>query len=311
MSNLTMFDKQQDDIDNQINEYIGHKTLVSTMRDRAKAKPELDDMTFGAEVRKNWWLYALLGISALFTGTLGIYMGLSPFKTEDGLYFQTDLPHLFLAVVYCIAFITVTEFAFGLAKWLYFTREERNASQQFSMIAMMVLAGISILGTGIAGGMVIASNISFLTDFLEVPHQAQVWVIIAIPTLIVFYSILGTVYITSSSEAAAKRLVREKERENNLDHVTRQKLIEQWGREQVQREQIKVYIKLVQQGKLTAGQAQAAISAGLTLGETEKKLNRDLDGDGAIGEAGSTRLRPNGGRPVFAQDEPDFPPRQK
>jgi len=307
-----LVDKQQDDLDQQLNDYMGRKTLVGSMREKSNQKPELDDMTFRAEIKKYWFLYALLAVSSLFTGTLGIYMGLSPQKTVEGLYFYTDLPHLFLAIVYCIAFITVTEFAFPLAKWLYFTREEKNMTQQASMIFMMVVAGFSIFGTGIAGGMVIASNISFLTDFIEVPHQAQVWVIMAIPSLMVLYAVCISVYILSSSEAAAKRMVREKQRENDLDHATREKLIEQWGREQVQREQIKVYIGLVQAGKLTAGEAQAAITAGLTLGQTEKKLGRNLDNDPRIGN-GEVEPRGNGRRmrvPAYGSEEDFIKPPQ-
>jgi len=301
-----LVDKQQDDLDQQLNDYMGRKTLVGSMREKSNQKPELDDMTFRAEIKKYWFLYALLAVSSLFTGTLGIYMGLSPQKTVEGLYFYTDLPHLFLAIVYCIAFITVTEFAFPLAKWLYFTREEKNMTQQASMIFMMVVAGFSIFGTGIAGGMVIASNISFLTDFIEVPHQAQVWVIMAIPSLMVLYAVCISVYILSSSEAAAKRMVREKQRENDLDHATREKLIEQWGREQVQKEQIKVFIRLVQEGAMSAGEAQAAINAGLTLGQAEKRMGRDLDGNGKIGNNES--VPPNNGRmrqPAFGSEE-DF-----
>ena len=306
-----LVDKQQDDLDQQLNDYMGRKTLVGSMREKSNQKPELDDMTFRAEIKKYWFLYALLAVSSLFTGTLGIYMGLSPQKTAEGLRFYTDLPHLFLAIVYCIAFITVTEFAFPLAKWLYFTREEKNMTQQASMIFMMVVAGFSIFGTGIAGGMVIASNISFLTDFIEVPHQAQVWVIMAIPSLMVLYAVCISVYILSSSEAAAKRMVREKQRENDLDHATREKLIEQWGREQVQKEQIKVFIRLVQEGAMSAGEAQAAINAGLTLGQAEKRMGRDLDGNGKIGNDKS--VPPNNGRmrvPAYGSEEDFIKPPQ-
>lgn len=308
--NNPLIDKQQDELDEQLNQYMGRRTLVGKMRSQANQKPELDDMSFRAEVSKYWFLYLFLTVSSIFTGTLGIYMGLSPTKRPEGLYFYTDLPHLFLAFVYCFAFITVTEFAFGLAKWLYFKREEKNMSQQAAMIFMMIIAGFSIFGTGVAGGLVIASNISFLTDFIEVPHQAQVWVIMAIPSLMVLYAVCISVYILSSSEAAAKRLVREKERENDLDHATRQKLIEQWGREQVQREQIKVFIRLVREGAMTAGEAQAAIAAGLTLGQAEKQLGRDLDKNGMIGNNETSRNNGRNREPAFAQENDFIDPHQ-
>ena len=289
---------ESDDLDEQLNDYVGRRTMVSRMQDTAKKRPELDDMSLGAEIMKNGWLYFFLLVSSVFTATLGFMMGIAPSRTAEGIYYNTDAGHILLGVIYAIAFVTVTEFAFGLAKWLYFRREEKNMRQKLAMLAMMIVSGISIVATGIAGGMVIASTIAFLTDFREIPHQAQVWVIIAIPTLMFLYALFGTIYILSSSEASAKRLVNEKQRENDLDHETRQQLIRQWGREQVQREQIKVYIQLVQAGKLSAGEAQAAIDAGLTLGQYEEKTGRDIDGDGKVG--GKTRA--NNRKPVYASD---------
>lgn len=301
MNNPDKYEK----LDRTLSEFTARKTAVRRLREKSKQKPAVDDMTFQAELEKNWWLYVLLFLSSAFTGTLGIYMGLSPTRTETGMYFYTDFAHLVLAAVYCVAFITVTEFAFGLAKWLYFTREERNAAQQWSMLIMMGVAGISILGTGIAGGMVIASNIAFLTDYMEVPHQAQTWVVVAIPTLITAYAVLGSVYVLSSEEAAAKRLVRETERENQLEHETQKKLIKQWGDLQVQKAEALKYIELVEKGAMTAGEAQAAIRADETLGQTERRLGRDLDGDGTIGHGFS----PNGQRErVYAQDAEDMDP---
>ena len=136
--------------------------------------------------------------------------------------------------------------------------------------------------SGVAGGFVIATNISFLTDFVEVPHQAQLWVTTAIPVLIATYSICGTVYILSSEEAAAKRLVSEKERENSLDHQTRLTLARQWGQQQMQVAEIKKYMKLVEEGKLSAADANASIMAGETLGQLEDRIGRDVDGVGNV-----------------------------
>lgn len=290
---------QDDDLDQRLSEYANQDSLIDKLETKNREKPALDDMSFQAEVSKNWWIYALLFISASFTITLGIYMGLAPFKTETGLMFQTDIPHLFLALVYAVAFVTVTEFAFGLAKWLFFTREEKNSAQTVATVIMMIVAGFSIMGTGIAGGMVIASNIAFLTDFVEVPHQAQLWVVIAIPTLIIFYATCGTVYIVSSREARAKRMVREQQRKNDLNDQTRRQIIRAWGKEQVERAATRKFIEYVEAGKLNAGEAQAAIDAGLTLGQLEKKLNRDIDGDGRIGHRG------NGQQPVYASETKD------
>jgi len=301
--NDTMFN-ETDDLDEQLNDYVGRRTLVSSMKDSANKRPELDDLSLQSEIRKNAWLYFFLLVSAMFTSTLGFMMGIAPHRTEAGIYYNTDIGHMVLAVIYAIAFVTVTEFAFGLAKWLYFRREEKNIRQKISMLVMMGISGISIVATGIAGGMVIASTIAFLTDFQAIPHQAQIWVIVAIPTLMFVYALCGTIYILSSDEAAAKRLVSEKERENDLDYRTRQKLIRQWGKEQVQREEIKSYIRLIQEGKLTAGEANAAIEAGMTLGELEQDLNRDLDGDGEINR--KRQSPPVIRQPAYANETRDF-----
>jgi hypothetical protein len=293
---------ENDTLDEELNEYVSRRTLVSSMKETANKRTDLDDMSLEAEIRKNGWLYFFLLVSSLFTATLGFMMGIAPERTEAGIFYHTDVGHIVLSVIYAIAFVTVTEFAFGLAKWLYFRREEKNSRQKFSMITMMGISGISIVATGIAGGMVIASTIAFLTDFREIPHQAQLWVIVAIPTLMFIYALCGTVYILSSEEAAAKRLVSEKERENDLDHKTRQKLIKQWGREQVQREEIKVYIHMIQEGKLTAGEANAAIEAGMTLGQLEEQLGRDINEDGRIGSRVHQRPR----HPAYASEARDF-----
>jgi hypothetical protein len=301
-----MFDSSKTEgLDKEIKQHMARPTLVGQLKEQNKRK-KASEMTWRAELEEYWYVYLFLGVSALFTGTLGAYMGMAPYKTPTGLFFQTDTLHIFLALVYTLAFITNTEGAFALAKRRYFTREEKNDVQKWTMLVMMMIAGISIIGTGIAGGMVIASNISFLTEFIEVPPSAQKWVVIAIPVLLAIYTFLVTAYHLSSDAAASERITREQIRERDLDHRTRQRAIEQIAQERLQETELQLYLDMVAQGRISSAQAKAAIQAGKTLGQLEKELGRDIDGNKHVG---STNPHGNNREPVkiFNQDGPDFP----
>lgn len=271
-----------DDLDKEIARVLSQPTLVSKMKKKTVRKKK-DSMSFSAELERYWFMYALLFISAMFTGTLGVYMGLAPIPTETGLYFQTDIMHLFLAFVYMVAFIATTEGAFILGKRLFFTREEDNNTQRFTMLAVMFFSGFAILGTGISGGLVIASNIAFLTEFVEVPEQAQKWIIVVLPALFTIYTFLVTGYHLSSSEASSERMTREKSRALDLDYRTRRRSLEQIGESHLQQAELRLYMKMVSEGRLTAAQARAAMRAGKTLGQLEVDQNRDIDGINGIG----------------------------
>lgn len=311
--NPNFFDKTElEDLDKQIQQHMDRPTLVKRLKkDRKKViEGQLD---WAAELSKYWYVYVFLSVSALFTGTLGAYMGLAPYSTETGLYFQTDIPHLFLALVYIIAFITVTEVAFALSKRLFFTREETNNAQKFSMLVMLFVSGISIFGTGLAGGMVIASNIDFMSEFGVVPAAAQKWVVAAIPSLITIYTLLVTIYHLSSDSAASERITREQIREQELDNLTRKRAIETIAEEQLSKTELLRYMVLVEEGKISAADARAAMRAGRTLGQEETRQGRDIDGFGGVGRtrpmpqmaAETPAIHPNGSHP---QPETDFTP---
>lgn len=287
----------EDDLDQRLADIASGESFITKIERKNKEKPKVDDLSFEAELQKNWWMYVLLLLSAIFTGTLGGFMGLAPYPTEEGIFFQTDGMHILLAFAYVIAFIGVTEFAFGLGKWLYFVREQNNAKQSIAMVIWMVVAGISILLTGWAGGSVIASFIDFLTIFANVNTLSQEWVVKAIPTLFFFYAILGTVYILSSRENAAKRMVKEQKREADLAHQTRLMVTAQWGKEQVMKAEIKKYMDAVERGVLSAQEAQDGIGSRKSLRQLEEDLRRDLDGDHIIGVPAH---RGNGNRPQHA-----------
>lgn len=279
-----------DRIDREIKAHLARPTLVSDLK-KQHAKLKAQDtggLNWSAEWRNYWYVYVFLFISSLFTGMLGIYMGLSPTLVTDTkgtfIHFNTDLGHVLLAVMYFIAFIGVTEAAFVIAKWKFFTREENNGKQQWTMVIAMGVAGLSILGTGIAGGMVVASNIAFLSEFVEIPPAAQKWVVIAIPVLIVLYTFLFSIYALSSDTAASERLLQEKERERDLDNRTRMHAIRQIAAEKLQVAEIEAFERLVLQGLLSSAEALAAIEAGRSLKQEEVVLGRDLTGDNKIGD---------------------------
>jgi len=299
------FDDADDDLDNRLAEIANGDSFIDTWQRKQKEKPKLDDLSFVAHALKYWWMYFLLAISATFTGTLGFFMGLAPYKTETGIVFQDDGMHIFLAIGYMLAFIAVTEFAFALGEWLFFTREFKNTTQGIAMIIWMIAAGASILFTGYAGGAVIASFVSFMTAFSDISIVTQEWIVRAIPTLFTFYVILGTFYVLGSRENIAKRMVKGRQSNMDLAHETRLQVTKQYGREQVMKAIIRKYIRLVDEGVISQQEAEYAIDKGLSLRELEEQLRRDLDGDGQVGSAPPPILEPqertNHRQPEFAK----------
>lgn len=275
------------DLDQQIAEQMAQPTLVEKMQDQNERKESIKS-TWRNELRRYWFVYVILAISAMFTGTLGIYMGLSPTLIHDPsgsyIHFNTDFGHVVLAVMYFIAFVGTTEFMFAVAKQKYHTREEFNNTQTGTMIAAMVIAGLSIVFTGIAGGMVVASNIAFLSEFVEIPAAAQKWVVVSIPILLASYTFLFSAYALSSQEAKSERLTKEQERKQELDHRTRMKQMEMIGERNLQIAELERYMELVESGKISSADARAAIRAGRTLKQEELRQGRDIDGDNRIGE---------------------------
>ena len=276
-----------EELDREIADQIGRPTLVDQMQEQSDAE-EARRTNWANELKKHWYIYAFLLLSALFTGTLGVYMGLSPtLVTEAGgltyIHFNIDIGHVLLAIVYFLSFVGVTEFQFAVAKQKFHTREQKNQAQKHTMLIAMTVGVIGIIGTGLAGGMIVASNIMFLTEFASIPPAAQKWVVIIIPLMFAIYTVLYTIYALSSEEAKAERLASENERKQNLDHQTRMRSIEQIATRQLQVAEIMVYKQMVMAGKLSSAEAAAAIRAGRTLAQTEAALGRDLDGDRSVG----------------------------
>lgn len=280
--------KERETLDKIIKERLGQGSLVGAMQVEEEKKEKVREgrlLEWSDEWKKYPYLYIFLSVSALFTMTLGMFMGLAPkLNTADNsIYFHTDFLHLFLALVYMIAFVSVTEIAFGIGKWLFHTRENGNKTQQNTTLIMMGIAGISIVGTGIAGGIVVASNIAFLSAFVEIPTAAQKWVIVVIPVLLAVYAFLLTGYSLSSASAKSERMLYQQKRTAELDHQTRQRSIMQIAEEELQVAELNIYMDLVKKGKMSSAQAKAAIAAGRTLGQEEFHQKRDIDGNGTIG----------------------------
>lgn len=294
-----------DQLDQQIAGFLGSTPLLQNMEDakrkekedaKRKRKAKIDVLDFKQEVEEYWYVYLFLAVSILFTGTLGIYMGISPYLYVDPdtgiqmIQYNTDAGHIVLAIVYFIAFITLTEAAFGVFKWLYHTKEETNSAQNVTSILGMIVSGFAILMTGISGGKVIASNISFLSKFVTISNATQEWVVIAIPVLITFYTFLVTIYSLSSERARHARQSRESKRIADLNHTIREDSIRQIGSLQLQAAEIAYYKQLIQDGKITAAQGRALMNAKITLGELELELKKDLDGSGTIGNVPAPAL---------------------
>lgn len=246
----------------ELDEFMSRPTYVSQMRKAQKKRSVTDEMSFSHDLKENWAIYVFLGISSVFTAMLGFYMGTAPRLLDDGsLFFFTDPGHLFTAIMYIISFVGITEFAFALAKRKYYTREHKNEIQAGVMLTMMIVAGISILGTGIAGGIVVASTIDFLSAFVKVPEWAQYWVVRIIPVLFVLYSVLLTVYALSSNKAETNRMLAGRQHERDLDSRARKAAVQQMLEEQLEIAEMGRYVELVKSGTMTKAEAQARMAA--------------------------------------------------
>jgi len=310
-----MSENKNNHVKTAIRERLARASSIDDLKKANQQKAE-KKIAWTGDFRQHWYVYILLLISGVFTATLGIFMGLSPtlVTLPDGaqvIHFNTDITHLFLALVYMVAFVGTTEVQFIVAKKLFSDREEGNFWQTASMVTAMITATIGIVGTGIAGGFVVASNIAFLSDFREIPHEAQRWVIIIIPIMLAWFSVLYLIYSQTSEAAQNERLLRDTRRRLEQEARLEMMQAELAAESLLQEEEINEYWKLVESGKIDAGTARANIRAGKTLGQYEKEIGRDLDGKDGIGNqdrgsqpmgGGNQNNRSNSGR-VWRTDE--------
>lgn len=245
-----------------------------------------------SRLTKSKALFIALLISSIFTGVLGIFIGLSPeLRYNAGgssfIFFHDDFVHLLLAALYCVSFVYLNEPQFAIAKFKYQDREEDNSTQKITMIAAMGLALLGIVGTGIAGGLVIASFVSFL-DFQTVPRWAQVFIIAFLPIVIAIYALLYSLYENSSRFERAARILRDQRREMENNRLIRNQKVDNYVTGEVQRAEIRYILAAVNSGALSGQRALDAIRSGKSLADLEIEDGRDYDG-GGIGITGRGR----------------------
>jgi len=288
-----------DELKGQIKQRLARPTLVD---DITKQNEQQNAKKMGwvvQEIKDDPGGFFLLVISALFTAMLGVYLGLTPHLATDPsnpaaqvIAFNTDFGHVVTAILYVLALLTVTELAFFYSRHKFHIREETNSHQLWTMWVAMALAFLSIVITGGAGGTVVASTLGFLSEFKAVPASLQKYLVWVIPCLFGFYLVLHTIYRLSSQKSKAERIAQQTKEQQELEHRMLMDQLELQGEEQIMLEEIEAYIELVRRGKLTRGQARAAMRAGKSIPELEKELNKDLDDSGGIGDAKPILARP-------------------
>lgn len=295
-------EKFRDDLQKRISERMSRPSVTASLQKQNQTQAEKKS-PFLQDYRSDKATYNFMAISALFTAMLGIILGLAPYTitVADGstsIYWHTDLVHVMIAIVYAISFVAVTEAALLVGKSKYRTREEGNAVQQTTMTIMMVIAGISIVGTGYAGGVIGASVLGFLDDFKEIPSSAQGWVVKVIPVLIAIYAFLLIGYRNSSESEKADRLIFQLKEEQRRDHRLNRDMTDLEVEEMMGLAEDRAYIDAVTRGVLSSADASAARKAGKTLGQLEAERGEDLNGDGVV-----QRPRPNNQNKPLAESE--------
>lgn len=275
------------DIDNRILAEAGQDDLIDRMHEQ-KNKDAARKAPWMEEIKTHWFLYALLAISFLLTETLAIYIGLAP-KLEtnaEGLqyiHFYTDFGHVITALVYMLVFPLVTEVAFDNALRKFRNRETGNFNQTWTMGLSLVVSVVSWIGTGVAGAYVIMSTLGSL-GFMEIPHSVQTWLVWVIPVLLAFFGVMNGIYIGSSKFEKSKKMAEEEDRNAELADRMRMQQIERAGRRAIRAAAIRSYERAVSLGLLSQAEADAAIAQGMSLADLERKLNRDITGEGKIGD---------------------------
>jgi hypothetical protein len=299
----------RNDIQKRVKDRIGRQSTLDSLQDRNKEQAEKKAPLF-AEFKTDKPTYAFMAFSAIFTFVLGLILGLAPYRTvgSDGkpaLYFHTDALHLVYAVILGALFVTVTEAAYMVAKNKFHMREEGNPTQYGTMLAMMILAVVSIIGTGISGGIIGASVLGFLTEFQDIPPGAQRWVVVVTPILLACHLTFLTAYKLSSEEEKQKRLTEQLEREQKREHELNRKLVELEVADMMATAEDMAWMSAVERGALSAGEVMGYRKAGKTLMQVESEKGVDLNDDGKVGPIATVppAQRTNG------QKEPVYVPR--
>lgn len=246
------------------------------------------------DFKEHWYWYLILGLSFLLTETTAVYLGLAPYKVtppsgEPYIYWNTDFGHIATAVVYMLLFPAVTELAFDRA-WKKFNKKEPgNLAQAWTMIVAIVASSIAILGTGVAGFFIVFATLGSI-GFVEVPRSVQVWLIWVVPSLLALFGLLHGIYKSKSKIERLNRLVEHRLQKAKLSEELRNKITEQKVQRAISNAARRSYIRAVALGLLSQKEANDAMAQGKSLVQLEKELNRDLTGEGKIGDTSGLRL---------------------
>jgi hypothetical protein len=259
-------------INEEIRKRIGRPRLADQVQKSVKEAELQNENPFSikAEAREHPILFALLAFSAIFSASLGIYIALSPrLQVIDGatvVTYQTDLGHILQAILLMVVFVGITEFAFVAGNHYFHKREPGNNAQAISSFAVMAVAIVAIIGTGWAGGSVLASVTSFMTGFVEVPASAQKWIVYGIPLLIAFYTVSIAVYKNASKVLQNRRFLENERVLNEIDRRLRRDTATLAAEEMLEAAEIARYMELVRSGVMSAAEANARVLADTTLG---------------------------------------------
>lgn len=286
-------------IDNQILAEAAGDNLIERVQTEKNRENEART-PWMQELRAHWFSYALLGLSFLLTEMLAIYLGLAPSlgldeKGRQVIQFHTDFGHLATAAVYMLVFPIVTEIAFAVSRHKFSKRETTNFNQAWTMAVACFASLVSIIGTGVAGGYVVLSTLGQSgggIGFVEVPQSAKNWLVWVIPSLIALFALLHAVYDSSSKREKNKKIMEEKDLTDELNDQLRMRSIERAGKRAIRAAAIQAYMKSVRLGLLSQQEADLALSQGKSLAQLEKDLNRDLTGEGLIGNTSGINTPP-------------------
>lgn len=275
------------DIDNRILAEAGQDDLVDRMTDQ-KEKNAVQKSPWMQEMKRNWFLYALLTASFFLTETLAVYLGMAPvlMTNEAGetyIHFHNDLGHLFTTLIYMIVFPIVTEVAFDHFRKKANQKETGNWRQTWTSGLAVVVSVLSWVSTGVAGAYVIFATLGSI-GFVEVPKNVQNYLIWIIPSLLAFFALANWLYEEGSRLAKSKKMADEQAQNAELADRIRMDQIKRAGDRAIRAAAIRAFEQAVARGLLSQQEADAAMAQGKSLAQLERDLNRDITGEGKIGD---------------------------
>lgn len=316
MSEKDLFDNEEfkelgdlSEWDNLVLETAGEDDIVERMQQENETQAE-KRAPWMRDVKDNWFMYALLGLSFLLTEMFAIYLGLAPKLVPDpnsptgtSIHFNTDIGHLLTALVYMLVFPIVTEIAFDRAYKKFMGRETGNFTQQWTMTVAVALSIASIIGTGVAGGYLVLSTLGSV-GYIEIPPSVQMWIIWVIPGMLAGFAVLHRIYDSGSKHAKLQKMIAERKRKADLADQLRDDAMDRAGRRAIKKAAYGAYRRAVAKGLISQEEANAGLAAGKSLQELEKDLGKEITGDGVIGPVTRRNLPLLGKLPQATSEDP-------